>query len=84
MVEMTYIDFWPELFTEAQNVELPSEEFHEIKAAGDDFGWPYCYYDHFQGKKFLNPEYGGDGKSTNRCENLKKPIVGFPGHWGPN
>jgi glucose/arabinose dehydrogenase/mono/diheme cytochrome c family protein len=75
--------FWPELFTEEQNVELPAEEFIDIEE-GDDFGWPYCYWDPFQHKKFLNPEYGGNGVSTDRCEGIKEPLIGFPGHWGPN
>lgn len=75
--------FWPEHFTEEQNVELPAEEFIDIEE-GDDFGWPYCYWDPFQNKKFLNPEYGGDGVRTDRCEGIKEPLIGFPGHWGPN
>ncbi len=75
--------YWPEHYTEEQNLELPAEEFFEIEE-GDDFGWPYCYWDQFMSKKLLNPEYGGDGKSTGRCENIKEPLVGFPGHWAPN
>ncbi|MDH5396713.1 MAG: PQQ-dependent sugar dehydrogenase [Cyclobacteriaceae bacterium] len=75
--------FWPDLFTEAQNVELPAEEFLDIEE-GDDFGWPYCYYDPFKNEKFLNPEYGGDGEVTARCVDAKKPLIGFPGHWAPN
>ncbi len=75
--------FWPELFTEEQNVELPSEEFFQIDE-GDDFGWPYCYYDPFEDQRFLNPEYGGDGSIVGRCADAKDPIVDFPGHWGPN
>ena len=75
--------FWPDLFTEDQNVELPAEEFIDIEE-GDDFGWPYCYWDPFEKKRFLNPEYGGDGISTDRCEGIKEPLIGFPGHWGPN
>lgn len=75
--------FWPDLFTEEQNVELPAEEFYQV-SDGDDFGWPYCYYDQFEEKRFLNPEYGGDGVITDRCEGVKLPLIGFPGHWGPN
>lgn len=75
--------FWPDLFTEEQNLDLPAEEFLEVEE-GDDFGWPYCYWDPFQNKKLLNPEYGGDGAITTRCEGIKEPIMGFPGHWGPN
>jgi glucose/arabinose dehydrogenase len=75
--------FWPDLFTEEQNVDLPAEEFIDIEE-GDDFGWPYCYWDPFKNKKFLNPEYGGDGVTTERCEGIKEPLLGFPGHWAPN
>ena len=75
--------FWPEHFTEEQNLDLPAEEFLEVEE-GDDFGWPYCYWDTFQEKKLLNPEYGGDGKSAQRCDGIKEPILAFPGHWGPN
>src|SRR5690606_28441403 len=75
--------YWPALFTEAQNAELPAEEFFQIDE-GDDFGWPYCYWDDFEGKKFLNPEYGGDGKAVGRCEDVKAPVEAFPGHWAPN
>jgi glucose/arabinose dehydrogenase len=75
--------YWSELFTEQQNAELPAEEFFQVNE-GDDFGWPYCYYDPFQKQKFLNPEYGGDGKATGRCADAKLPLVAFPAHWGPN
>ncbi|NND34396.1 MAG: sorbosone dehydrogenase, partial [Saprospiraceae bacterium] len=75
--------FWPDLFTEDQNVELPAEEFFQI-SEDDDFGWPYCYYDPLKKQKFLNPEFGGDGSTIARCENAKTPLVGFPGHWAPN
>jgi glucose/arabinose dehydrogenase/mono/diheme cytochrome c family protein len=75
--------YWPDRFTEEQNLELPSEIFFDLEE-GDDMGWPYCYYDHIQKAHFLNPEYGGDGKITERCENVKMPLMGFPGHWGPN
>ena len=75
--------FWPDLFTAEENVELPAEEFFQV-SEGDDFGWPYCFYNQFEGKRYLNPEYGGDGKITERCEGAKLPLVAFPGHWGPN
>jgi hypothetical protein len=48
---------------------------------GNDFGWPYCYYDQLQKKKVLGPEYGGDGKKQGRCADKEQPILGFPGHW---
>ena len=75
--------FWPDFFTEEQNLELPAEEFLDIEE-GDNFGWPYCFWDGFKNKKFLNPEYGGDGEKTERCEGIKEPILAFPGHWAPN
>ena len=51
---------------------------------GADFGWPYCYFDPFQKKKVLAPEYGGDKNKTGRCEDKDQPVYNFPGHWGPN
>ncbi|MDH4130549.1 MAG: PQQ-dependent sugar dehydrogenase [Gemmatimonadota bacterium] len=69
-------------YSEALGAELPSEEFVQVNA-GDDFGWPYCYYDHQQGAKVLAPEYGGDGKTTGRCAAARNPLIGFPGHWAP-
>ena len=75
--------FWPDLYTEAQNAELPAEEFLQINE-GDFFGWPYCYFDPMQNKKVLAPEYGGDGKKTGRCEQAKDPLVAFPAHMAPN
>jgi glucose/arabinose dehydrogenase/mono/diheme cytochrome c family protein len=75
--------YWPEFYTEDQNLELPSEIFFDLQE-GDNMGWPYCYYDHIQGKKLMNPEYGGDGVKADRCTLAKDPLVGFPGHWAPN
>jgi glucose/arabinose dehydrogenase/mono/diheme cytochrome c family protein len=75
--------FWPDYYTEEDNLELPAEEFFDIEE-GDDFGWPYCYYDQFKEQLLRCPEYGGDGVSTEGCEGAKKPLIGFPGHWGPN
>ena len=49
---------------------------------GDDFGWPYTYYDHFKEKRMLAPEYGGDGKKE--ANGYKDPILGLPAHWAPN
>lgn len=74
---------WKDKFTEDQGVELPSEEFYSIEQ-GDDFGWPYCYFDHLQNKKLLGPEYGGDGQTVGRCDGYKGAILGFPGHMAPN
>jgi glucose/arabinose dehydrogenase len=70
-------------FSRSDNDDLPSEEFMRVER-GDDFGWPYCYHDWKQGKRVRAPEYGGDGKSTDRCSDKKLPLLGFPGHWGPD
>jgi len=59
-------DLSPQYFDSEENAELPAEEFFKVKE-GDQFGWPYCYYDPFQKKKVLAPEYGGDGKNIGRC-----------------
>lgn len=74
---------WPDLFTAEQNAELPAEEFFLLEE-GSDFGWPYCYYDHFQDKKVLAPEYGGNGTAVGRCDEYDQPIMAFPAHWAPN
>ena len=62
--------------------ENPAEEFGPL-AAGADFGWPYCYFDPRQGKKVLNPEYGGNGSEVGDCDTLTEPAIGFPAHWAP-
>ncbi|HKK10818.1 MAG TPA: hypothetical protein VJ939_08265, partial [Bacteroidales bacterium] len=65
------------------NAMLPAEEFFLINE-GDDFGWPYCYYNQMTNKKMLAPEYGGDREKTGRCADKKDPVMGFPGHYAPN
>jgi glucose/arabinose dehydrogenase len=75
--------FFPEMYDTKESAELPAEEFFLV-TEGADFGWPYCYYDQFQQKKVLAPEYGGDGEIQERCENKTDPIMAFPGHIGPN
>src|SRR3990170_5345425 len=67
---------FPDKFTEKQNSELPAEEFLLIKQ-GANFGWPYCYFDPAQNKRVTMPEYGGDGKKTDRCEGFEKPLLAF-------
>lgn len=76
-------EFYPDLYDEKQSAELPAEEMFLVKK-GSNFGWPYCYYDEFQNKKILNPEYGGDAKKQGRCAGVDQPIMAFPGHWAPN
>ena len=74
---------WPDKFTTWQSAVLPSEEFLRV-SNGNDFGWPYSYYDQLQKKHVLSPEYGGDGKIPARDSSLRPPLMGFPGHWAPN
>jgi glucose/arabinose dehydrogenase len=73
---------WPKLYTVQQGAELPAEELISVKP-GDNFGWPYCYYDGFQKKLIQAPEYGGDGKAVGRCADKKGPLAAFPAHWAP-
>lgn len=71
----------PNYFSEWDNTVLPAEEFMKINR-GDDFGWPYTYYDHFKGKRMLAPEYGGDGMKE--ASGYTEPLMGMPAHWAPN
>lgn len=75
--------FYPNLYTGQQGAELPAEEFFQVNN-GDNFGWPYCYYDQTLKQKVMAPEYGGDGKTKGRCTDAKDPILAFPGHLAPN
>jgi glucose/arabinose dehydrogenase len=74
--------FYPELYSSEQSAELPAETMYEIHK-GDDAGWPYVYYDPYQKKKILSPEYGGDGKKEGG-EKAIDPTVFFPAHMAPN
>ena len=71
----------PKHFSQWDNSVLPADEFMLIEE-GDDFGWPYTYYDHFKKKRILAPEYGGDGEKE--ALGYKDPIFGLPAHWAPN
>lgn len=75
--------FWPKVFNKKQNADLPSEQFIEV-SPGQDYGWPYCYYDDAQKKLMLGPEFGGDGKEQGRCADIKPPLLGLPAHTAPN
>ncbi len=74
---------WPDYYTQVQSADLPSEEFFKVRE-GTNLGWPFCYYDHVQGKRLRSPEYGGDGQSTEGCETYDLPLATFPGHHAPN
>jgi glucose/arabinose dehydrogenase len=74
---------WPRLYSAKAGAEQPAEEFFRVEA-GQDYGWPYCFYDGSLHAKVQAPEYGGDGKSPGRCATAAAPLIGFPGHWGPD
>lgn len=71
----------PQYYTPWQNAVLPAEEFMKI-SDGDNYGWPYSYYDPFKHKRILAPEYGGDGIKV--ADQYTDPIMGLPAHWAPN
>lgn len=71
----------PQYYTPWQNAVLPAEEFLRIQD-GDNFGWPYSYYDPFKHKRVIAPEYGGDGEKE--VKDFVDPIMGLPAHWAPN
>jgi glucose/arabinose dehydrogenase len=76
---------WPEHFTAKDNAERPAEPMYKVTKAGENFGWPFCFYDYTQKKLVLNPEYGGDGKEVGRCSSsmFTAPVAAFPAHWAP-
>jgi len=74
---------WPEKYTAWQSAMLPAETLIQV-GEGDNYGWPYQYFDQMQGKYVLAPEYGGDGKMPPRDGKLAMPAIGFPAHWAPN
>jgi len=75
---------WPELYKPEEEATLPSEEVVLLKEGGD-YGWPECYYDPYQSKLVLAPEYGGDGgHKIGVCASKIGPVAAFPAHWAPN
>ncbi|MDB5118806.1 MAG: c-type cytochrome [Sphingobacteriales bacterium] len=75
-------NMFPQYYTFKQSAELPAECMYALKK-GDNAGWPYIYYDGFQKKKMLAPEYGGDGKKEGAAEFLE-PTASYPAHMAPN
>ncbi|HEY5748074.1 MAG TPA: PQQ-dependent sugar dehydrogenase [Chryseolinea sp.] len=71
----------PQYFSAWQNAVLPAEEFMKIQE-GENYGWPYSYYDHFKHKRMKAPEYGGDG--VREATGYADPIMGLPAHFAPN
>lgn len=74
---------WPEHYQAEDEITLPAEEMFVIEQ-GEQYSWPYCYYDPVIAKRVLAPEYGGDGKRQGRCVDYAEPLIGFPAHFGPN
>jgi glucose/arabinose dehydrogenase len=75
---------WPDLYKSDEEATLPAEELLYLTASGD-YGWPECYYDSFQRKLVLAPEYGGDGgKKPGTCGGKLPPVAAFPAHWAPD
>lgn len=78
------LENYPKFYSEKTGHELPAEEVLLLERGGD-YGWPRCYFDGFQGKLVLAPEYGGDGGHTvGACADKRGPAFFFPAHWAPN
>ncbi len=75
-------DLFPQYWDTKQSAELPAECMYELHK-GSNCGWPYIFYDEFQHKQVLGPEYGGDGKKDPTGQ-YQDPVVAFPGHLAPN
>lgn len=73
---------FPDMYTAKDNAELPAECMYAL-SKGDNAGWPFIYYDRFQKKKMLAPEYGGDGKKEGSTEFID-PAAAYPAHMAPN
>lgn len=72
----------PELYDDKASAEQPAETMYALHK-GDNAGWPYVYYDRFQNKKIVTPEYGGDGKKEGGKDAID-PVMAFPAHMAPN
>lgn len=74
---------WPDYYTVEESASQPAEEFFRVDK-GDNFGWPYTYYNWKKDQKMLAPEYGGDGETPAEEGKYENPIMAFPGHWAPD
>ena len=74
---------WPNYYSAWQNAVTPAEEFFEIKE-GNNYGWPYSYFDPISKQKMQAPEYDGDGKKLATDKSYSNPLASFPAHWAPN
>lgn len=78
-----HLQYYPTMFSTLDAADNPAEELFQVNQ-GDDFGWPYCYYDRRAGRHVLMPEYGGNRSAVGRCAATKAPVTAFPGHWAPD
>ena len=69
-------------FSNEVNANNPAELFAQVRA-GENYGWPYCYFSNQYGRMVTAPEYGGDGRRDDRCRGVARPVIAFPGHWAP-
>jgi glucose/arabinose dehydrogenase len=78
------LENYPKLYNAKNGHELPAEEVFVLERGGD-YGWPTCYFDGYQEKLVLAPEYGGDGgRKVGLCAEKRGPAFFFPAHWAPN
>ncbi len=68
---------WGDLYSDEENAELPSEEFHRADD-GSNHGWPFTYWDPTGKQRMVGPEYGGDGKTVSEDAAYRAPLIGFP------
>jgi glucose/arabinose dehydrogenase len=78
--QLSYL--FPQYWDSVSSAELPAECMYELHK-GSNCGWPYIFYDQFQRKKVLAPEFGGDGKKAGG-QDAQNPVAAFPGHLAPN
>jgi glucose/arabinose dehydrogenase len=74
---------FPALYTAEDNATRQGEEFHRI-TEGNNYGWPYTFFDTRLKHRVVAPEYGGDGKKVPEAGKYQDPLVAFPAHWAPN
>ncbi len=77
---------WPGKFTAEENATRPAEPMFRVasEVQARISAGSYCFWsDYGQQKQILNPEYGGDGKTSGKCGEFTAPIASFPAHSAP-
>ncbi len=78
---------WPEYYTKKESAMFPAEAMYKVNE-GDQFSWPYGYFNHKKDTLILAPEYGGTGEipisESEYAGQFEEPVIAFPGHWAPN